>query len=162
MSGYNSFMQYLIPPHGPRSSLALLVLRIVTGWAFILHGSMKLGDPMHWASQALPGAPGWLQMIVVLAEFGGGFLLVVGLFTPLVAFLLACDMTVAIFAVHIPKGGHFVGGPLAFELPLLYLCLMLAFLLTGPGSYSIDAQIAARFARLPRQTSQPKLFEKAA
>jgi|ERR1700693_1441735 len=150
-------MHYLIPAHGPRSSLALLVLRVVVGVAFIFHGNMKLPDPTRWAARSLPGVPAWLQVIVALVEFGGGFLLILGFLTPLVAFLIGCDMTVAIFGVHIPKGGHFVGGPGAFEIPLLYLCLMAAFLLTGPGAYSIDALIAARFARLPRNGSQPDL-----
>jgi putative oxidoreductase len=148
-------MHYLIPSQGPRWSLALLVLRVVAGSAFILHGSTKLADPTGWASHMLPGVPAWLQALVVGVEFGGGFLLIVGLFTPLVALLIGCDMAVAIFSVHVPNGGHFVGGRGAFELPLLYLCLMVAFLLTGPGAYSIDGLIARHFARLPRETSQP-------
>jgi len=144
----------LIPLHGPRWSLALLLLRCVVGLAFVLHGSTKVADPTHWASQMLPNVPGWLQSIVTLVEFGGGFLLILGFLTPLVAFLIGCDMTVAIFSVHIPSGGQFVGGRGAFELPLLYLTVMMLLLLTGPGALSIDALIAKYIARLPRNTPQ--------
>jgi len=147
-------VHYLIPLHGPRWSLGLLLLRCVVGLAFILHGSTKLADPTHWATQMLPNVPGWLQMIVTLVEFGGGFLLILGFLTPLVAFLIGCDMTVAIFSVHIPSGGQFVGGRGAFELPLLYLTVMMLLLLTGPGALSIDALIAKYIARLPRSTPQ--------
>ena|ERR1700680_810512 len=147
-------LHHLVPLHGARWSLGLLLLRCVVGLAFVLHGSTKLDDPTHWAAHMLPNAPGWLQMIVTLVEFGGGFLLILGFLTPLAAFLIGCDMTVAIFTVHIPNGGRFVGGTGAFELPLLYLTVMILLLLTGPGALSIDALIAKYVARLPRNTSQ--------
>jgi len=137
-------LQTLIPAQGPRASLALLLLRLVVGLAFIQHGGQKMIDPTHWADHTLPGTPSWLQGVVTAAEYGGGFLLILGLLTPLVAFLLACDMSVAILAVHVRGGGHFVGGPGSFELPLLFLTIMVLFLLTGPGAFSIDGLIARR------------------
>jgi len=137
-------LHHLIPVHGARSSLGLLLLRLVAGLAFIFHGRTKMVDPTHWATHMLPGTPGWLQGLVAIAEFGGGFLLILGLLTPLVAFLLACDMSVAILGVNLANGGKFVGGPGAFELPLLYLSIMLLLLLAGPGAFSIDGSIARR------------------
>ncbi len=104
----------------------------------------------------LPVAPGWLQATAAWAEFGGGILLIAGFLTPLAAFLIACDMTTAIFFVHIPHGAHFVGGRGPFELPLLYLVIMIGFLLTGPGTYSLDALIFGRRRAAPtRSTDVP-------
>jgi uncharacterized membrane protein YphA (DoxX/SURF4 family) len=52
-------------------------------------------------------------------------------------------MFVAIVAVHLPGGGRFVGGPGSYELPLVYLVTMVALILTGPGTISLDRLIAS-------------------
>ena len=79
----------------------LSILRIVTGLLFLEHGTGKLwGFPPsdHAASTlfSLIGVQGALELV-------GGLLILIGLFTRPVAFVLAGDMAVAYFMAHAPK-----------------------------------------------------------
>ncbi len=117
-------------------SLGLLVLRLVVGTAFILHGLPKIQNPMHWMGNKVSPI---LQLAAAVAEFGGGIALLVGFLTPIAAGLIAVDMIFALALVHLPRGDKFVnpaGG--SFELPLVYLALMIGLIATGPGRYSLD------------------------
>ncbi|HEY9084850.1 MAG TPA: DoxX family protein [Candidatus Tyrphobacter sp.] len=137
-------MGLLFPaPLRGRAALGIFAVRAIVGLAYIFHGSMKMHDPVGWMGPH-GFAPPWLQAIVAIAEFFGGFALILGLLTPLVAAVLSVDMLTAIFAFHIPAGGHFVGGRASFEVPLVYLIVMVALLLAGPGEYSIDARVFKR------------------
>lgn len=124
-------------------SLGLLVLRLVVGTAFILHGWPKIQKPTSWMGDAVPGV---LQLASALAEFGGGIALIVGFLTPLVSLALAVNMAVALLIAHFPKGQPFVGGGPggSFELPLVYFALFVALLAIGPGRYSLDALLWGR------------------
>jgi putative oxidoreductase len=126
-----------------RSDLALLALRAVLGIAFILHGFPKILHPTTWISGILPRAPAWLGAVDAFVEFGGGIAILTGFATAAFAFLIACDMAVAILFVHVPHGAVFVNLPPmhkeTFELPVAYLVMALAIILLGPGAYALDA-----------------------
>jgi putative oxidoreductase len=77
--------------------------------------------------------------LVAIVEFGGGIALMLGFLVPLAALGIFVDMATAILRVHLPAGGHFIGGPMSFEVPLFYLVAMVAFMFMGAGAYSIDA-----------------------
>ena len=132
---YRLFTEFV----GPPGAAALLLLRLVTGLAFMLHGWSKIQHPFTWLG-ADSWAPGFLQAIAAFAEFGGGLSLILGLLTPIACCGLVCVMTTAIVAVHLPKGDAFVGGQGggSFELPLVYLAVALTLMWVGPGIYSLD------------------------
>ena len=113
----------------------LSVLRIVTALLFMMHGTAKLFQMPHQAMfdnlqmMSLMGLQGVL-------EAGGGLLLLIGLFSRPVAFVLSGDMAVAYFMAHWPKSWLPIlnGGDLAvlFCFVFLYLCT------AGPGPISLD------------------------
>jgi putative oxidoreductase len=135
-------MRWIFPRFvsGP-GAFGLLALRVVTGLAFVLHGWGKLqAGPFQWMGP--DGPPGPIQALAVLAEFGGGIALVLGLLTPVAAILIAGTMVGALAMVHVPAGHPFVSPnpeKHSFELALGYLVQMILFLLLGPGVLSIDA-----------------------
>jgi putative oxidoreductase len=122
---------------------ALSVLRIVTGLLFLEHGMGKLlGFPSsdHAAATlfSLIGVQGVLELV-------GGFLILIGLFTRPVAFILAGDMAVAYFMAHAPKSFFptINGGQLAILFCFVFLFLVFA----GGGVWSADEQLARSRAR---------------
>lgn len=130
----------------------LLVVRVVMGVAFILHGWPKIQNPMGWMNaMGGEGVPSFLQALAALAEFGGGIALLLGLLTPLAALGIVCQMLGALFMVHFPMGHPFVaatGGP-SYELPLVYLALAILLLVMGPGRWSFDALLFGRTREKP-------------
>src|SRR5260370_55819 len=122
---------FYAPFVGGRGALGLLVLRVVAGAALMCHGWVKIQNPFGWADK-IPGfeAPGFLQALAALAEFGGGLALIVGFLTPLAALGIGCTMAVAIAQYHLPAGDPFVnnkGGP-SFEPAAGYLAVAIMFL----------------------------------
>jgi putative oxidoreductase len=134
------------PAH--RGSIAVLLLRLVAGVAFLFHGWGKIQDPMHWLDKAPNPPPGFLQALAAVAEFGGGLGLIFGLLTPLCCAGILCTMAYAIFH-HIQRGDPFVskGGGSSFELAAIFLTISIAILLIGPGRYSVDQRLLGR--RIP-------------
>lgn len=130
----------------------LLVVRVVMGVAFILHGWPKIQNPMGWMNaMGGEGVPSFLQALAAVAEFGGGIALLLGLLTPLAALGIVCQMLGALFMVHFPMGHPFVsatGGP-SYELPLVYLALAILLLVMGPGRWSFDALLFGRTREKP-------------
>jgi putative oxidoreductase len=113
---------------------ALAALRIVTALIFMEHGTQKL---LGFPPSPNPGPP-LLSLLGLqgVLELFGGLLLVLGLFTRPVAFLLAGDMAVAYFMAHAPRSFFPVlnGGDAA----ILYCFMFLLLVFTGPGAWSID------------------------
>jgi putative oxidoreductase len=120
----------------------LLVLRLVVGVTFLLHGLDKLGDPSGaeelFASLDI-SAPGLMAPFVALTETVGGLLLIAGLARSLVGVALAVDMLVALVTNHIDEGFLVADG--GIELVLLLGGASAALALTGAGRFSADAAI---------------------
>ena len=113
----------------------LSVLRIVAALLFIEHGSQKL---FGYPAPPEGGKPplGSIYGIGGLLEFFGGLLLLVGLFTRPVAFLLSGEMAIAYFMVHARQGFWPILNK--GELGALYCFLFLYFAFVGPGKISLD------------------------
>jgi putative oxidoreductase len=127
MAGPRSF-------YHPWSPHFLGVLRIITAFLFMQHGAQKL-----FSFPAPPQAMHSLSSLIWVAgvlELFGGLLLVLGLFTRPVAFLLSGEMAVAYFMAHAPHGFW----PLLNrgELAVLYCFVFLYLAVAGGGSWSVD------------------------
>lgn len=131
----------LSPPRlSSRASAGLLVLRLLAGFAFVLHGWGKIQDPFGWMGPDA-AVPGFLQALAALSEFGGGIAWMLGLLTPLASLGLACTMGFAIHLHAVVLGDPFVAtgpGKGSYELAAVYLATALLLLLAGPGRFSVD------------------------
>ena len=125
------------------SPYLLSVLRIVVAFLFTLHGTGKL---FAFPAPALPDGM-TLSLtsqtgLAALLETFGGVLMLVGLFTRPVAFLLSGQMAFAYFIAHAPKGFWPVlnGG----EPAVFYCFTWLYFSAAGAGPWSLDALLRRR------------------
>jgi putative oxidoreductase len=119
---------------------ALAVLRIVTALIFMEHGTQKL---FGWPGPQPGGQPPAFSLFSVGAvlETLGGLLLLIGLFTRPVAFVLAGEMAVAYWMFHAPQS--FFPALNGGDAAILYCFVFLLFVFTGPGAWSIDRSRAS-------------------
>lgn len=124
----------------PEVDYVLLLVRVVTGYAFILHGWGKIQNPFNWMPDS--GVPAIFQGLAALSEFGGGIALIFGLVTPIASLGLLITMCVAAFFHAVVRGDPFVGkgGP-SFEPATAYILISLIILVMGPGRFSLDRKI---------------------
>lgn len=119
----------------------LLVIRVVTGLVFMMHGYQKLFDNgldatrMGFESMGAP-APAVTSVLVTFIELLGGILLIAGAFTRIASLLLVADMVGAMFITHIDYGFFVANG--GFELVLLLGGVSLGLMFAGAGRYSVD------------------------
>ena len=114
----------------------LSVLRLAAAFVYVAHGTQKMfgvpGHPFHAPvfAMTMMGAAGVIETI-------GGMLMLLGLFTRPVAFILSGQMAVAFFTQHWPRGFWPInnGG----ELAVVFCFLWLFFSAAGPGPISFDA-----------------------
>ena len=122
-------------------------LRIITGLLFMQHGAQKLfgmlgGVDTHGATAQLASLAG----VAGVLEFFGGFLIVIGLFTRVVAFLLSGEMAYAYWMVHVRNGGMIpIYNRGEFAALLCFVFLFLAF--NGAGPWSLDERREGRAGR---------------
>ncbi|MEX2281110.1 MAG: DoxX family protein [Gemmatimonadota bacterium] len=153
---------YHVPKRVAEASYA--ILRIGAGLFFLLHGGQKL---LGWfGGMRGTGATAEIatQMgIAGILELVGGALILIGLFTNPVAFILSGEMAVAYFTAHFSRGFWPIenqGEPAA-----LYSLIFLFFAFNGAGRFSVDALLQRRRERfvekeLPREYELPVPAEK--
>jgi putative oxidoreductase len=114
---------------------ALGLLRIAAGCLFLMHGLEKLfsvgGGRIDRDIMTMRGLAGWLECV-------GGPLLIFGLFTRPVAFILSGEMAVAYFRNWAPRGFWQSFQLAGMEASILFCFLYLFLWAAGPGAWSFD------------------------
>jgi putative oxidoreductase len=127
-------MNFTIIPRSWTPTLHAL-LRVVTGLLFLEHGTGKiLGFPANLPN--LDKMPGAMVIGTGLLELIGGVLIVIGLLTRPVAFLLSGFMAVAYFLAHFPM--DFFPAKNYGEPAILFCFVFLFLAAAGPGPYAVD------------------------
>jgi len=140
---------------------ALLPLRLVVGYGFIVHGLAKwdrgpenLAKLLQQIGAPAPAATAWL---VTLLEIFGGLVIFAGLFVAIASIPLIVSMLVAMFTVHLKNGfsslntigltpdGPVFGQP-GYEINLLYIASLLALAFLGPGPLSAGRWLVRRLS----------------
>lgn len=123
------------------TDISFLLLRIVAGFLFFQAGATKV---FGWYGGVPTGQPPLLSQLGIggVIEVVGGIMIIVGLLTRPMAFILSGQMAVAYWQFHAPHGtwptqNHGV--------PAVLFCFLFLFMAAyGAGPYAIDARIRAR------------------
>ncbi|AIG24691.1 DoxX family protein [Brevibacillus sp. 7WMA2] len=118
-----------------KQQLGALILRVVLGLTFLLHGLDKFQGGIENIVGFFEsiGLPGFLAYVVGTIELVGGILLILGLGTRAISFLLMVIMVGATLKVKLAAG--FIGG-YEFDLALFTMALYLA--LNGSSMAAVD------------------------
>jgi putative oxidoreductase len=125
------------------SPRALATLRLVVAFLFLQHGTAKLLHVPHVTDfDQLPALS--LIGFAGMLEIAGSLLILLGLFTRPVAFVLSGEMAVAYFTAHAPQGYFFAPALNRGEEAVLYCFIFLFLSVAGAGAWSIDASRCRR------------------
>ncbi len=139
-----NFLLFGSPLKDRGNSLAILLLRVLAGVLMMTHGLQKLQN-FETFSQGFMDPIGLgpkLSLILVMsAELGASFFLLVGLLTRLSLMPLMFAMGVAFFIAH-------ANDPFQQkELALFYLGVYVVLFILGPGKYSLDNLLFGKFRK---------------
>lgn len=122
-----------------QTDLAALFLQIALGVMFLVHGFTKLlvftpsGTSQYFESL---GFPGFTAYIAIVFEIGGGALLLLGIFTRVIAIIAVIEMLVITF-IHYGNGWQFSNTGGGWEYPAFMTITALSLALLGNGRYSV-------------------------
>ena len=143
------FYNFLFPQtfRGKGVSFLILCIRLFFGVLFFMHGLDKMTnfDQLSLTFPDIMGFGSYMSlMLSIFAEFCCSLFLIFGLLVRVMLIPMIIAMAVAFFDVHdamMPEG----------ELSLIYLIVFIIVYLTGPGRFSLDFLIDARFKNESRQ-----------
>ena len=131
------------------TQIAYVLLRVVTGLLFFQAGAMKV---LGWFG-GMPGKPGATAPLMTevglggLLEFFGGPLIILGLLTRPVAFILSGEMAVAYWQFHAPGGGWPIQN---HGQPAVLLCFIFLYMAAyGGGDFSLDSVVRRKRGGAP-------------
>lgn len=123
--------------------LGSLIIRVVLGITFFIHGLVKfqdgVGNTAGWFESI--GLPGFLAYGVAVVELIGGIMLVLGLFSRIVSLLFAVVMVGAIVKVKLSIGFLGNGQMAGYELDLAFLAMAVMLAITGSKALALDQLI---------------------
>jgi putative oxidoreductase len=136
------------PPNRTLLDTSLLVMRIIVGIIFAVHGSQKMwgwfgGNGLQATVEMLGVGP--VGYLVAIGEFFGGVGLILGFLSRFSAASLVVIMLGAIQMVHGKNGFLMSSG--GFEYNLALIGLLIPILLLGPGQFAVG-----RFLPLPKSS----------
>jgi uncharacterized membrane protein YphA (DoxX/SURF4 family) len=121
-----------------------LVLRLVLGISFLLHGIAKfqggIGNTAGWFDSI--GIPGALAYAVAIIEVAGGIALIIGLGTRIVSIVLGILMIGAIFTAKLPGGFLGNGTGAGYELDVAFLAIAIFLAMNGSKMLALDGVLA--------------------
>ena len=121
---------------------ALLIIRVVLGIIMLYHGWPKLtnlGGTIEMFTGIGVPIPPLAATFSMVAEVGGGFLLLLGVLTDIAGLLFAIDILGAIVFYHAKNGFAVMDG--GVEWPLALLAMALGIALAGPGRFSVGGRV---------------------
>lgn len=142
-----------------RIDWAVLILRLIIGFGFMVHGWAKFsrgpagfGKLLEQLGVPLPDVMAW---VVPFVELLGGLAILLGVFVKIVGVPLIITMLVAMFTVLLRYGFSTINtvgltetgpkfGPPGYELNLLYIAGLVSLILIGAGRFSIDNLIKGK------------------
>jgi putative oxidoreductase len=152
--------QSIVPPGEPKlvipalapfyarvRDLSYLLIRLTVGGQLLVHGIVKLMGPgvAAFAAGSLarrgiePALP--FAYIVFFNETVGAVCLMLGLFTRVIAAIIAVEFLIVTFVAHFPNGYGFSSPGGGWEYPLMWGLIIFAVSLRGGGPYSLDRVI---------------------
>ena len=128
----------MIDLFGFHPTIAALLLRLVIGFTFIIHGYPKFSAEQRkqggeWMKSL--GLPAGFILFGAVVEFFGGIALLLGILTPIVAVLFALWMLSTTWLAKAKMKKKFAGG---YEIDIALLVVSLALAALGAGAFSID------------------------
>lgn len=121
-----------------------LLLRLVLGFSFLLHGIAKfqggIGNTAGWFDSI--GIPGAFAYAVAVIEVAGGIALIVGLGTRAVSILLGILMLGAIFTAKLSAGFMGNGTGAGYELDIAFLAIAIFLALNGSKMFALDGVLS--------------------
>ncbi len=148
------------------TDLGLLVLRVAVGGVILAHGLMKIGWPAPMMGMrgmtAVRAVATWFggptyrfwpplfwALVSVVAEIGGGLLMILGLGGPIGPGIVFGDMVIVTLVAHWPAGFWAGGGKqiAGVEFPIPLTAGALAVALIGPGGWSLDSALMLTYAQ---------------
>lgn len=146
------FYRFLFPQtfRGKGVSLLILVLRVVFGVLFFIHGLDKMLN-FNTLVNDYPSVLGFgsymTLMVTIFCEFCCSLFLISGLLVRIMVLPMIAAMAVAFFDIHdgfLPEG----------ELSLIYLSVFVILYVVGPGRYSLDSLIGSKLQKYQQGVSR--------
>ncbi len=147
-SGGNLYFPFMAGFYAKFSDFGYPIIRFFTGLMMMPHGAQKLFG--MFGGGGLDGTAGFfskvglepaypLAILVGCAEFFGGALLAIGLFTRFVSAAITIQLLVIVFYLKMSKGFFSYNG--GYEYELLWALVAFGIFLHGAGKFSVDAKI---------------------